>query len=145
MCARADGDYKSPCCYPRLMASKVPKPRKTPIATADQADERYRFMDEVIRRQRADGVHLDELESALGMYMIGFHFGWKVLYLLHSKRTVRKYEDILGIKVAEVFDEVGPDADRTNAYKIIAAASNFWKAVSGEEKPVPGIDKRSFG
>ena len=126
------------------MAAKHRKPLKTPIATSDEAEARYRFLDQVIRKDRPDGFQLDEMESALGMYMLGHHFGWKVLYLIHSKKTIRKYEDILGVKISEVFDEIGPDADRTNAYKIITAASNFWKAVSGEEKPVEGIDKRAM-
>ena len=101
-------------------------------------------MDEVIRKEHPDGFQLDEMESALGMFMIGHHFGWKVLYLIHSKKTIRKYEDILGVKITEIFDEVGPDADRTYAHKIITAASNFWKAVSGEEKPLEGVDKRAM-
>lgn len=72
-------------------------------------------MDKAIRQR---GIQLDELESALGMYMIGFHFGWKVLHVIHSKATIRKYEELLNIKVREVFPEYGPDADRTNAYKL---------------------------
>lgn len=123
------------------MASKQLKNRKTPIATPDLALARYKLMDDTIRR---GGAQIDELESALGMYMVGFHFGWKVLYMVHSKRTIRKYEEILGIKVIEAFDEVGPDAHRTNAFKIINAASNFWKAVSGEDKPLGLIDKRAL-
>jgi hypothetical protein len=126
------------------MAAKHRKPLKTPVATADEAEARYRFMDQVIRQPRDEGFQLDEMESALGMYMLGYHFGWKVLYLIHSKKTIRKYEEILGKKITELFDEVGPDADRTYAHKIITAASNFWKAVSGEEKPVEGIDKRAM-
>lgn len=113
---------------------------KTPPPTPEQAIERYALMDKAIRQS---GIQLDELESALGMYMIGFHFGWKVLYVIHSKKTVRKYEQLLGIDVREAFDEFGPDADRTNAYKIITTVSNFWKLVSGEEKPARDIDKRS--
>ena len=99
-------------------------------------------MDSAIRAERA--FQIDELESALGMYMVGFHFGWKVLHLVHSKKTIKKYEEILGIKITEVFEPVGPDADRTNAHKIITTVSNFWKAVSGEEKLPPGIDKRGM-
>lgn len=89
-------------------------------------------------------MQLDELESALGMYMIGFHFGWRVLYVIHTKKTIRKYETLLGIKVNEVFDEVGPDADRTNAFKILNSVSNFWKLVSGDEKSPLKIDKRQL-
>ena len=98
-------------------------------------------MDEAIRKNI---FQIDELESALGMYMIGFHFGWKVLYLVHSKRTIKKYEGILGIKVSEVFPEFGPDADRTNAYKLIQSVSSFWKMVSGDEKPPIQLDKRAL-
>ena len=76
--------------------------------------------------------------------LIGFHFGWKVLYVIHDKRTIRKYEEVLGITIKEAFDEFGPDADRTNAYKVIQAVSSFWKLVSGEEKPGIDVDKRAL-
>lgn len=122
------------------MPAKQPS-YKTPLPTPEQAIERYALMDRAIRQP---GIQLDELESALGMYMIGFHFGWKVLYIIHSKKTVRKYEQLLGIDVRKVFDEFGPDADRTNAYALITTVSNFWKLVSGEEKPARDIDKRSL-
>ena len=125
------------------MASKQPK-RSTPLPTPDQARERYEFMDRVIRARRPEGFQLDELESALGMYMLAFHFGWRPLYLIHTKRTIRKYEEILGIRLSEHFEEFGEDAHRTNAYKVIRAASNFWKAVSGEDKPLGDIDKRGL-
>lgn len=121
----------------------APKPfrSKTPPPTTEEAIERYAFMDKAIRQT---GLQLDELESALGMYMIGFHFGWKVLYVIHSKKTIRKYEEILGVSVRDVFEEFGPDAERTNAYKITQAVSSFWKLVSGEEKPSVQLDKRSL-
>jgi hypothetical protein len=77
---------------------------------------------------------LDELESALGMLLMGHHFGWKVLYLIHSKKTIRKYEDILGIKIREIFLETGPSSYRSVGLTLAMKASNFWKVVSGEEK-----------
>jgi hypothetical protein len=40
---------------------------------------------------------MDELEQALGMYALGHHVGLNVLGLVHNKRTIRKYEKILGI------------------------------------------------
>ena len=107
------------------------KRTKTPKLVAEQALQQERLLDETIRRFSGQ---LDELESALGMYMIGRHFGWKVLHMIHTKKTIRKYEEILGIKVSKVFDPIGPDADRTNAMKIIETVSNFWKVVSGDEK-----------
>lgn len=77
---------------------------------------------------------LDELESALGMLRMGHHFGWKVLYLIHSKKTIRKYEDILGIKIRDVFLETGPSSYRSVGLSLAMKASNFWKVVSGEDK-----------
>ena len=76
--------------------------------------------------------NIDELEQALGMYVLGRHLGWKVLVLVHNKRTLRKYEEILGIKVREVFPEEGPAATRSVGYRFAKTLSNFWKAVSGE-------------
>lgn len=125
------------------MATKH-KAWKTPLATPDQAHERYAFIDKVVRSLPPGQYGIDEVESALGMYLLAHHLGWKVLYLVHSKKTIRKYEEILGIKLSEVFDEFGPDAERTNAYKIIKAVSNFWKLVSGDEKSPLELDKRQI-
>jgi hypothetical protein len=118
------------------MAKKQPQKRSTPDITPEEAFERHRRMDEAIVRFTGN---FDELEGAIGMYMIGRHLGWKVLYLIHSKRTIRKYEEILDISVREVFPAEGPDADRSNAFRAVQAVSNFWKAVSGE---VPIPDKK---
>ncbi len=98
-------------------------------------------MDRVIRDFQGP---LDELESALGFYMIGFHFGWKVLYLIHTKATVAKYEKLLGINVRETFDEVGPDADRSVAFKAVQSFTNFWRVVSGDDKlPLTREERRT--
>lgn len=76
----------------------------------------------------------DELEAALGMLRIGDHIGWKPLVLIHNKRTIRKYEEILGISVREFFPEEGPSVDRSLGYSVVKKIGNFWKAVSGEVK-----------
>ena len=80
---------------------------------------------------------LDELESALGMLRIGHHMGWKVLYMIHSKRTIRKYEEILDIKIRDIFPDEGPSASRSIGLDIAKRFSNFWKVVSGEHKLTP--------
>ncbi len=76
----------------------------------------------------------DELEAALGMLHLGDHLGWKPLVLIHNKRTIRKYEEILGINIREFFDAEGPSAERSIGYSIAKKIGNFWKAVSGEIK-----------
>lgn len=77
------------------------------------------------------------LESALGMMLLGRLFGWKVLVLVHNKRTLRKYEEILGIDVRKEFPEVGPLAEKSVGLEISTKLGAFWKAVSGDVK-VPG-------
>ena len=64
--------------------------------TKPQRDEMYRIERGAIARFKGQ---LDELEAALGMLRMGHHFGWRVLVLIHDKRTIRKYEQILAIKV----------------------------------------------
>ena len=74
------------------------------------------------------------LESALGMLRMGHHFGWRVLYLLHSKRTIRNYEEILGIKIRDIFPDKGPSSYRSYGLNIADTFTNFWKVVGGDTK-----------
>lgn len=104
---------------------------KTQHVQPEEAKRRHDVMDEAILNFAGN---LDELEGALGMYMLGRHMGWKVLYLIHSKKTVAKYEKILGISVREEFEPETVDSRRSLAYQAVQKISNFWKAVSGEEK-----------
>ena len=110
-------------------------PLKTPPRTSEEAKHACDVIDRAVLNFRGGS---DELEGAIGMYMLGRHVGWRVLMLLHSKRTIRKYEGILGINIREEFPEEGPDADRSMGYRIARELSNFWKVVSGEAK----IDNR---
>jgi hypothetical protein len=75
---------------------------------------------------------LDELEKAIGMLMIGDYLGWKVLVIIHNKRTVRKYEEILDINIREFFPEEGPISKRSVGYNLALKLGNFWKVVSGD-------------
>jgi len=90
---------------------KVPKrSREEKLAHLTPAQRRQ--LDEIRANAKGDFEgDLDDLESALGMLEIGHDFGWKVLYIIHSKRTIRKYEEIPGnIKIREIFDETGPSS-----------------------------------
>ncbi len=77
---------------------------------------------------------LDDLEAALGVLRIGDYIGWKLLLIIHNKRTIRKYEEILNIKIKEFFPDEGSQTSRSNAYKIAKAIGSFWKIVSGDIK-----------
>lgn len=120
---------------------KVPeKPKEEKLAklTEAQKQQLQEIEDNAIANFKGQ---LDELESALGMLRMGHHMGWKILYLIHSKRTVRKYEDILGIRIRDVFPEKGPSSYRSVGLSIAEKFSNFWKVVGGEIKIA---DKKKF-
>ncbi len=77
---------------------------------------------------------LEELEKALGMLVIGYHFGWKVLLLVHSKRTIKKYEKILDIDIKTFFPAEGRSAQRSMGLDLAKQIGNFWQVVSGDIK-----------
>ena len=90
-----------------------------------------RIIDQATTRFEGD---MTRLESAIGMLFLGRLFGWRVLVLTHNKRTIRKYEEILGVDVRKEFPEIGPLAHKSVGLEIAEKAGSFWKAVSGDIK-----------
>lgn len=74
----------------------------------------------------------DSWESAVGMMFLGKYMGWKIVHLVHSQATVKKYEQIMGIDVKADFDPTTAGSKRSWAWIAIEGFSNFWKAVKGE-------------
>jgi len=104
---------------------------KIPALSEADAHRLVRKVDEAIKA--FDG-QFDELESAIGMYFLGRLVGWKVLVLIHNKRTIKKYEEILGIEIRKEFLEEGPFVEKSVGYQITKKLNTFWKAVAGEVK-----------
>jgi len=76
---------------------------------------------------------LIDLESAIGMLLIGRQYGWRVILLIHSPATVRKYTRLLGLShLREALPEVGVLAHRSNAWRLLDDSKNFWKVVRGQ-------------
>ncbi len=73
-----------------------------------------------------------ELERAIGMLAFGRRVGWRVIYLTHSRATVRKYENILGVKLKDTIEDVGDLARKSYAWSLYQAAGQFWKRVKGK-------------
>jgi len=84
----------------------------------------------------------DDLERALGSLRLAPHLGWKPLVVIHSKSTIAKYEKILGIKFSDIVEAEGPSAGRSVGFDLVRKASNFWKAITGEE-PVDHFDRKT--
>jgi len=76
--------------------------------------------------------NINELEQAIGVWIVGRQFGWKVMLLVHDRKTLAKYEKILGIDFRKELKEVGPYAHKSLAWKAFEKVTNFWKAVRGE-------------
>jgi hypothetical protein len=102
-----------------------------PPLTCEESQALIKHIEETTRHYAGQ---FDELEKALGMLVLGRLVGWKVLMLIHNKRTIRKYEKALGINIREEFPEEGPFTHKSVAYSVIKKVGNFWKGVSGELK-----------
>jgi len=76
------------------------------------------------------------LEQAIGALHVAVSFGWKPLYLMHDKKTLRNFEKILDVSFRDLCDEEGPLASRSKAWRLFQKYNNFWKAVSGAIKGV---------
>ncbi len=75
---------------------------------------------------------LPVLESAIGALFVGKRMGWKVLLLIHDKRTLKKYGEVLNLNFKDEMPDVGEYAHKSVAWRAVQKVSNFWKAVSGE-------------
>lgn len=77
---------------------------------------------------------LDELQAALGFLRFGDYYGWRVLVIVHNKRTIRKYEQILNINIKEFFPAESSESSRSIGLNLAKKIGNFWKVVSGDIK-----------
>lgn len=104
---------------------------RTQALPDDEAIKQHQYIHSIVSKFKGSA---NELESALGVYFIGRYFGWKILHMMHSKQTIKKYEAILGISIREEFPEFGLDAERSIVHEYILKLSNFWKTVSGKSE-----------
>jgi|GEM_PF-1853434 len=108
---------------------KYPTPPVDQVHPTPRAEQLAAIVNDALNRYSGN---TDELEKAFGMLMLGDYVGWKVLVMVHNKRTIRKYEEILGIQIREFFVPEGPIAMRSLGYEMATKLGNFWKAVSGD-------------
>ena len=113
------------------MADSAPDNVIIPPLSPEEAQALVKQIEEATRDFSGQ---FDELENAIGMLMIGRLVGWKVLALIHNKRTIKNYEKILGINIREAFPPEGPLTYKSLGYKIVQKIGSFWKAVSGDLK-----------
>jgi len=102
---------------------------KLPEISEEEAVRRVKLVHKAIKDFEGQ---FDEMEGAVGMYFVGHLVGWRVLVLIHNKRTIRKYQDALRIDIRKEFPETGPLTEKSVGYMLVQKAKAFWKAVSGE-------------
>ncbi len=77
-----------------------------------------------------------EFERAVGTLFVARYTGWKPIYLMQDRKSLKKYEDFLNIKFQEVVPPEGDAAHRSLAWKLLSKAketiTNFWAVVRGE-------------
>ena len=119
------------------------KPKKQLRVPPVSAEEALRLQKIVDKAAQDFHGQIDELENAVGMLMLGRLVGWRYLVFIHNKRSIRKYEEILGINIREEFEEEGPLTEKSPAYALVKRLGSFWKAVSGRaeggETPGAGV------
>lgn len=77
---------------------------------------------------------LHVLQAAIGALMMGRLYGWRVLKLILSHRTFKRYQDTLGIQFKEVCPERGVLYEKSIGCKVADATGAFWKVVRGMVK-----------
>ena len=95
--------------------------------------ELVKILDDAVLRFKGN---TQELRGAIGALVMGRHLGWKPLFVMINKNTVKKYESILDVDFREVLPETGPRSEKSVAWLAVQKVSNFWKAVKGE---IPGV------
>lgn len=99
------------------------------MKTLNNDAELIAHLDEITKEFKGS---LHDLEAAIGYLMVGRHFGWKPLLLIHDKQTLKKYEKILNLNIRDEIPEVGEYAYKSIAWVAVQKISSFWKAVKGE-------------
>lgn len=101
--------------------------------------ELHKIVDAAIQKYHGQGT---TLESAIGALYVGHAYGWRVMFLMHNRTTVRNYEQILGVKFQECLPEETALSKRSPAFRSLKHVTNFWKAVRGE---TPGVKSTYIG
>ncbi len=99
----------------------------TPVAPTPE--ELFKIWNDAFHAFRGNN---EKLKNAYGMLMLATNLGWKPVYLMHSRSSIKEYEKILNVDIKQMFPPIGKDAERSRAWRIAGRLSNFWKAVKGE-------------
>lgn len=98
------------------------------------------LLDKRVQAFRGD---IPELERAIGAVFVGRQMGWKVLLLIHDRKTIKRYEETLDLQFKEPnMPEVGKYAHKSVAWTAVQKVASFWKAVKGEYAGVKSVQAK---
>lgn len=83
--------------------------------------------------------YLPTLSAALGAIVLGHKYGWRVLKMAHSPATLKKYEQVIGLKYEDICPELTEQSKRNVGYRVSEKIGAFWKVVLGHVK----VDRKS--
>jgi hypothetical protein len=83
------------------------------------------------------------VEGAVGALFVGQHYGLRILRIIHSSKTLRQYEQFLGVPFEELIPQHGEFIDRSVAWNIVTTARQYWDLVSRRFK-MDGGDRRAI-
>jgi len=74
------------------------------------------------------------LADAIGALNLGKIYGWKVLRIIYSPLTYRKYQKALGLEFNNVLPETTDYSHRSYGFKLVNGINKYWQAVGGQFK-----------
>jgi hypothetical protein len=77
-------------------------------------------------------------ESAVGALIVGRFMGFDALRVLHGSRTIKRYEEILGITFRRTLAPRTSDSLRLNGIRYAEKFKAFWKALAAGVASEPG-------
>jgi hypothetical protein len=75
------------------------------------------------------------LESAIGALCWGRVVGWHGVRVMHSSRTMRAYEKILGVKFREVLPPTTDHSERLAGIRMAKSLGKFWQVITAGMVP----------
>lgn len=82
-----------------------------------------------------------DLETALGTYALGYLFGWRVLYMINSQKTIRAHQKILQIDFRESLPERTELTGKSLGVRTADKLGSFWAVIRGSRTQPPLPDR----
>jgi hypothetical protein len=82
----------------------------------------------------------NHLGSAIGALAIGKVYGWRVVMMIYSIKTVGKFNKILGVRIQDVCPEETKISYRSWGFRISKKVGAFWKVAKAGSRDKSLLD-----